>query len=95
MFSVIWTSKSFEDISNIQKAIQLCLYTMKTQVFKDGNKRSAILFANHFLISKGEGILVVPEQYVSEFKKLLVKYYEGIDNLGIIEFLESKCWRKF
>lgn len=84
-----------ENMSNIRKAIQLCLYTMKTQVFKDGNKRSAIIFANHFLISKGEGIMVVPEQYVSEFKKLLVKYYEGTDSKAIIDFLESRCWRKF
>lgn len=84
-----------EELSNIKKAIQLCLYAMKTQVFKDGNKRSAIIFANHFLISKGEGILVVPEQNVSEFKKLLVQYYEGTDNTGILEFLELKCWRRF
>lgn len=83
------------DLSNIHKAIQLCLYTMKTQVFKDGNKRSAIIFANHFLISKGEGILVVPEKQVSEFKRLLVKYYEGTDDTEIIDFLLIKCWRKF
>lgn len=81
--------------SKIQKAIQLCLYTMKTQVFKDGNKRSAIIFANHFLISKGEGILVVPEQHVSEFKKLLVKYYEKTNESEIVEFFMTKCWRKF
>ena len=83
------------DISNIHKAIQLCLYTMKTQVFKDGNKRSAIIFANHFLISKGEGILVVPEKQVGEFKRLLVKYYEGTDDTEIVDFLLTKCWRKF
>jgi len=83
------------DLSNIYKAIQLCLYTMKTQVFKDGNKRSAIIFANHFLISKGEGILVVPEKQVSEFKRLLVKYYEGTDDTEIVDFLLTKCWRKF
>jgi len=81
--------------SNIQKAIQLCLYTMRTQVFKDGNKRSAIIFANHFLISKGEGILVVPEQHVSEFKKLLVKYYERTNESEIVEFFMTRCWRKF
>ncbi len=83
------------DLSNIYKAIQLCLYTMKTQVFKDGNKRSGIIFANHFLISKGEGILVVPEKQVSEFKRLLVKYYEGTDDTEIVDFLLTKCWRKF
>lgn len=83
------------NLTNVQKAIQLCLYTMKTQVFKDGNKRSAILFANHFLISKGEGILVVPEQQVGEFKKLLVRYYEGANETEIVEFLTTKCWRTF
>lgn len=83
------------NVSNMQKAIQLCLYTMKTQVFKDGNKRSAIIFANHFLISKGEGILVVPEQHVSEFKKLLVKYCERINESEIVEFFMTRCWRKF
>ena len=83
------------DLSNINKAIHLCLFTMKTQVFKDGNKRSAIIFANHFLISKGEGILVVPEKQVSEFKRLLVNYYEGKDNTEIVDFLLTKCWRKF
>lgn len=83
------------DFSNIDKAIELCLYIMKTQVFKDGNKRSAIIFANHFLISRGEGILVVPEVHVSEFKQLLVRYYEGKIEEEIVDFLKSKCWRVF
>ena len=83
------------NLSNIQKSIQLCLYIMKTQVFKDGNKRSAIIFANHYLISKGEGILVVPEQHVNEFKRMLVKYYEGANETEIIEFFLKRCWRKF
>lgn len=38
-------------------AINLCLYYMKTQIYGDGNKRAAVLFANHFLIGKGEGLL--------------------------------------
>lgn len=51
----------------IDNAIALCLYTMKTQIFNDGNKRAAVIFANHFLISKGEGFIAIPEDNVPEF----------------------------
>lgn len=81
--------------SAIDRAIQLCLYTMKTQIFKDGNKRSAIIYANHFLISHGEGLLVVPEKCTGQFKKLLVGYYEGLDKSEISDFFKTKCWRQF
>ena len=77
----------------IDKAIELCMYCMKTQVFVDGNKRASVIFANHFLISHGQGLLVIPENDVPDFKKLLVKYYEGEDISVISEFLKSKCWR--
>lgn len=50
---------------------------MKTQVFKDGNKRASVIFASHYLIAKGNGCLIIPEKDVPEFKKLLVEYYEG------------------
>ena len=78
----------------IDIAIELALYVMKTQVFIDGNKRSGIIFANHYLISKGKGLLVVPFDLVSEFKKLLVLYYEGKDDLMVKDFLKYKCWKK-
>lgn len=81
--------------SPIDVAISLCLYCMKTQIFNDGNKRSAVIFANHFLIGKGEGLLVIPEQNVEQFKKLLVDYYEGRNEQTIRQFLIEKCWRKF
>lgn len=83
------------DKSAIDKAVELCLYAMKTQIYIDGNKRSAIIFANHFLISNGEGLLVVPEANVNEFKKLLISYYEGTNTETIKVFLKEKCWRKF
>ena len=76
-------------------AIELCLYCMKTQIFNDGNKRAAVIFANHFLISKGAGLLVIPENRVPDFKKLLVLYYEDRDNGAILEFMKTYCWKKF
>jgi len=83
------------DTEDIDKAISLCLYTMKTQVFIDGNKRAAVIFANHFLIAHGQGFLVIPEVHVAEFKKLLVAYYEGEDAGIITAFLKDNCWKTF
>ena len=83
------------DTSNIDKAIELCLYCMKTQIFNDGNKRASVIFANHFLISQGEGLIVIPEKEVPEFKKLLVEYYEDKDFSTIKIFSKERRWKKF
>ncbi|MCI5857222.1 MAG: Fic family protein [Agathobacter sp.] len=79
----------------IDIAVHLCMYCMKTQVFIDGNKRASVIFANHYLIAHGQGLLVIPEEHVPEFKKLLVQYYEGEDIDVISTFLKEKCWRNF
>lgn len=80
-----------DDAINI--AIKLCLYCMKAQVFLDGNKRASVIFANHYLISHGGGFLVIPENEVPEFKRLLVKYYEGEDTSVIADFMKERCWK--
>ncbi len=77
----------------IDIAIELCLYCMKTQIFLDGNKRASVIFANHYLIAHGGGFLVIPEREVPEFKKLLVKYYEGEDISIISKFMKKNCWK--
>ena len=80
---------------SVNIAIELCLYCMKTQIFNDGNKRASVIFANHFLISKGEGLLVIPENKVPEFKKMLIAYYEERDNGELLEFMKKYCWKNF
>ncbi|MBQ1748935.1 MAG: cell filamentation protein Fic, partial [Lachnospiraceae bacterium] len=75
-------------------AIELCMYCMRTQVFLDGNKRASVIFANHFMISHGLGLIVIPENHVPEFKKKLVHYYESADIADISEFLKTNCWKK-
>ena len=79
----------------VDTAIQLCLYCMKTQIFNDGNKRAAVIFANHYMITKGQGLLVIPQEHVPKFKRLLVAYYEDRDNGEITEFMRTLCWRTF
>lgn len=91
-------SKVKEEISKIinnsesvvDATINLLLYVMKSQLFLDGNKRTAVVFANHFMISKGYGLIVVPAELVSEYKSHLINYYENKDN-KIIRFLKEKC----
>lgn len=80
---------------SIDVAIEVCLYCMKTQIFNDGNKRAAIIFANHYLISHGGGLLVIPEKKVSQFKKLLVDYYEDKGFIKIKDFLKQECWKRY
>lgn len=81
------------DDEPINIAVKLCLYCMKTQIFLDGNKRAAVIFANHYLIAHGGGFLVIPEKEVPEFKRLLVRYYEGEDTAVIGTFMKERCWK--
>ena len=82
------------DKEAIDIAIDLCMYCMRTQVFIDGNKRASVIFANHFLIAHGLGLIVIPENHVPEFKRKLVTYYESADIGEIRAFLKEKCWRR-
>ena len=79
-------------INDVDKSIELLLYVMKKQVFLDGNKRTSVIFANQYLISKGKGIIVIPVEATEEFKKLLINYYEGKDKGEIKKFLKENCY---
>ena len=71
------------------------MYCMKAQIFLDGNKRAAVIFANHYLIAHGGGFIVIPENHVPNFKDLLVRYYNGEDFSVIKTFLKENCWKTF
>ena len=85
----------FYQIADIyDRAIAVLLYIMRAQLFIDGNKRTAVVFANHILISHGAGLLTIPDSSVAEFKQLLVKYYETGDSTEITKFLSDNCLTK-
>ncbi|MCH5180767.1 MAG: Fic family protein [Erysipelotrichales bacterium] len=93
-------AKVKEDLENIlsatdsyDTAIELLLYVMKNQLFIDGNKRTAVIFANHYLISRGLGLIVIPAELVDDFKKVLIEYYENSDT-KIKDFLRNNCLLK-
>lgn len=90
-----------EDIRNIvesstsplDKAIEALLYIKKKQIFLDGNKRTAVIFANHILIKNAAGLIVIPAEEVDQYKKILIRYYETDKKDEIIQFLKDKCYR--
>lgn len=90
--------ESIDNITNnndkIGNAIELLLYVMKTQIYNDGNKRTAVIFANHYMISNGLGLIIIPYDKVQEFRELLVLYYENKDLNSIRDFLR-KCVNTF
>lgn len=81
-----------KELDDIDRAIELLLYIMKKQVFIDGNKRTAVIYSNHYLISKGKGIIVIPAELTEEFKDLLIPYYEGRDEKRIKKFIKEKSY---
>ena len=73
------------------RSLNLMLYLMRSQIFWDGNKRTAILVANKLLISNGCGIISIKEDDINEFNKLLTEYYNTGNKEKIIPFLYDKC----
>ena len=82
------------DLEPIDIAIELFLYVMKGYFFIDGNKRTAFIYVNHYLIVNGTGLIVVPYSSFTEFKKLMYDYYEDKDINSIKNFIKDKCWQR-
>lgn len=73
------------------RSIKYMLYGMRNQLFWDGNKRTSMIIANKIMIMNGRSIILVKDDDLLEFNKLLTEYYTtGID-IKIIEFLYNKC----
>lgn len=88
--------QEIEDLNSIKsvidRSIEALLYIMKKQIFLDGNKRTAVLFANHILIRNGKGLIVIPAELVNEYKKLLVQFYESNNKKEIKKFIKDNCY---
>ena len=73
------------------RSLNLMLYLMRSQIFWDGNKRTAMIVANKLLISNGCGIISIKEDDINEFNRLLTEYYNTGNKDKIISFLYDKC----
>lgn len=74
-----------------ETAIRSILAFMRQQIFWDGNKRTATLFANAMLIEKGCGILEISELQMPEFNTKLSDFYRSGDDTDVATYLYQNC----
>ncbi len=84
--------KEFEKIECVtERAITIMCYLMRLQFFSDGNKRTAMLFANKIMIQNGKGIISVPVEEDETFGQELTRYYETNNMENLKQFIYDKC----
>lgn len=87
--------KRLEDFNKIEciteRAITIMCYLMRTQFFSDGNKRTAMLFANKIMIQNGKGVISIPVEEDINFGEKLTKYYETNNMEDLKQFIYEKC----
>lgn len=73
----------------VQNALQLFTYLCRAQAFMDGNKRTAQLVTNKYLIENGLGIFSIKPENKLEFETKLIKFYETNNDKELVEFLSK------
>lgn len=72
-------------------AIEVMLSIMRRQIFIDGNKRVAMLFANKIMIDNGCGILSIAKENQTTFFEKLIEYYENGDMSNLKAWVYDNC----
>lgn len=73
--------------SKTEIAIEVMLWIMRRQMFIDGNKRVAMLFANKIMIDNGCGIITIAQENQQTFFEKLINYYESGDNTDLKQWI--------
>lgn len=74
----------------IDQALNLFCYAVRSQLFWDGNKRTATMVANKVLIQNGQGLLTIDSKNAEEFNQSLLHYYDTADKGPLLACL-TKC----
>ena len=77
--------------STTETTIRSMLACMRQQIFWDGNKRTATLFANALMIANGCGILEISEGQMPEFNEKLSAFYLSDNDADAATFLYQNC----
>ncbi len=72
-------------------ALETMLYIMRRQMFLDGNKRVAMLFANKIMIDNGCGIITIAKEKQPTFFEKLIAFYETNNMQHLKEWLYENC----
>ena len=74
-----------------QRALKLFLWMCRSQLFWDGNKRSASICCNKVLLDNGSSFLIIKEEYLGEFNVLLSEFYETNNDESLLAFFYDNC----
>ena len=80
-----------ENKTKTEIAIEIMLWIMRRQMFIDGNKRVAMLFANKIMIDNGCGIITISQDIQPTFLEKLIKFYETGDNVDLKGWIYDNC----
>ena len=72
-------------------AIEIMLWLMRRQMFIDGNKRVAMIFANKIMIDNGCGIIAIANGLQADFFTKLINYYETNDMEELKLWIYNNC----
>ncbi|MEK5231971.1 Fic family protein [Lysinibacillus sp. FSL K6-0232] len=73
------------------RALKYMYYAMRTQIFWDGNKRTALISANYIMLLNGNGVLHIEESKLEKWNELLSQFYETNNDEKIIRWTYDNC----
>ncbi|MCJ7839785.1 Fic family protein [Lederbergia sp. NSJ-179] len=79
------------EMSWTYKALKYMYYAMRSQLFWDGNKRTAIVSANTIMMLNGVGIVNINEEQLEVWNHLLSEFYETNNDEKIIQWTYDHC----
>ena len=78
--------------TDIEQALELFCYVSKGQFFNDGNKRTATILTNLYMIRNGLGIFSIPPEKKLDFYNFLTDFYGNDDCKDALKsFLAEYC----
>ena len=80
-----------ENKTKTEIAIEIMLSLMRRQIFIDGNKRVAMLFANKIMIDNGCGIITIAQENQETFYEKLIRYYESGNMQELKQWIYDTC----
>ena len=73
----------------VEKALESFCYIVYHQLFWDGNKKTATIFASKILMEAGIGILSIGKSEGEKFNETLLQYYDTRDSKELKECLKT------
>lgn len=81
-----FTNLMKKDISTTERALKLMYHNMRSQLFWDGNKRTATLAANKLMIDNGAGLINIPLNKWGHWNELISDYYRTDNSDKILDW---------